>query len=59
MWIEMKASDGKPTKEQAKWIDRMINAGFFAEVYQGSRNAKDSIESYLTYGYSDFPNANI
>ena len=59
LWIEMKSCNGKPTTEQIKWIDRMIKAGFFAEVCQGFRNAKDSIESYLTCGYSDLPNINV
>ncbi|MCK8538228.1 VRR-NUC domain-containing protein [Yersinia ruckeri] len=59
LWIEMKALYGKPTTEQTKWIDRMIKAGFSAEVCKGFRNAKYSIEYYLTCDYSDFPNINI
>ena len=48
LWIEMKRlDDGRPTKDQLKWIERMIAEGYVATVCHGWVQAARLICAYL------------
>jgi len=47
LWIELKASKGKPTKEQKEFIEFMNDQGHYAAVVVGSKNAIKIIKQYL------------
>lgn len=48
LYIEMKrVKDGRPSKQQLEWIDRLTRQGNMALVCEGWRQAADVIERYL------------
>ena len=47
LWIELKASKGRPTKEQKEFIEFMNQQGHYAEVVVGSLKSIELIKKYL------------
>lgn len=47
LYIELKAGNNKPTKEQKEWISRLRRQGYAAEVCVGWLQAAELIEKYL------------
>lgn len=48
LYIEMKRmKDGRPSKEQLEWIDRLTRQGNMAMICEGWQQAADVIEGYL------------
>jgi hypothetical protein len=47
LFIELKAKDGKLTKNQKNWILNLKSQGYFATVCIGSESAISVIKSYL------------
>lgn len=47
LYIELKALDGRPTKDQVAFIDFVRGEGFFAAVCYGAKAAEDLIVAYL------------
>jgi uncharacterized protein YcgL (UPF0745 family) len=47
LFIELKAKDGKLTKNQKNWILNLKSQGYFATVCVGSESAISVIKSYL------------
>jgi hypothetical protein len=47
MWLELKADNGKPTKEQLEFIEHKNNRGYYATWVTGENNAKREILNYL------------
>lgn len=47
LWIELKAGDGKPTKEQLDFINLMGSQGYLAMWRVGYESARLEIENYI------------
>lgn len=48
LWIELKRVSGsKTTDSQLKWIDKMRNLGYAAEIAYGAKQAIDIVIEYL------------
>lgn len=47
LYIELKALDGKPTREQIGWIGNLKQQGYYAVVCAGADRAIRVIEEYL------------
>ncbi|PWC10531.1 VRR-NUC domain-containing protein [Brenneria corticis] len=47
LWIEMKATGGRPTPGQLEWQELMRAAGYRAEICYGFDAARSEIENYL------------
>ena len=47
LYIELKALDGKATREQVGWIGNLRQQGYYAEICAGSERAIRVIEDYL------------
>lgn len=47
LWIEFKATKGRPSPEQLEWIDRMVEVGYLAMVIWGWKSAIEAIDAYL------------
>ena len=48
LYIELKAKDGRPTKEQKDFIAAVEQEGYFAVVAYGGEEASKIIERYLS-----------
>lgn len=48
LYIELKALDGKPSKEQTEFIDAVTKQGFCCHVCYGADEAMKTIEKYMT-----------
>lgn len=48
LYIEMKALDGRATKEQLEFLDDMTDAGYMAVMCKGANAAIDTIRSYMS-----------
>lgn len=47
LWLELKAGDGKPTKEQTDFIHLMNSQGYLAMWRVGYESARDEVENYM------------
>ena len=47
LWIEMKAKNGKTTKEQEGWMEALRKQGYVATVCYGAENAIECLKWYL------------
>lgn len=47
LYIEMKAKDGRPEKEQKEWIAAVQEQGYYAAVCYGGMEAANLVEAYL------------
>jgi hypothetical protein len=47
LWIELKAKEGKATKEQVEWLDKMATQGYAAIICYGWQDASKAIQQYL------------
>lgn len=47
LWIEMKAKNGKTTKEQEGWMEALRKQGYGATVCYGAENAIECLKWYL------------
>jgi hypothetical protein len=47
LYIEMKAKDGKPEKEQKAWIAAVQEQGYYAAVCYGGYEASALVEAYM------------
>lgn len=47
LYIELKASKGKPTKNQKEWLAALNEEGYFAVVCHGWVEATEAITAYL------------
>ncbi|MCG8381827.1 MAG: VRR-NUC domain-containing protein [Gammaproteobacteria bacterium] len=47
LWIELKVGKGKPSEDQEKWINRMVEVGYLAMVIWGWKSAVEAIDAYL------------
>jgi len=50
LFIELKTTKGKPSKEQGDWLDFLNQQGYMAVVCKGQQAAIDTITSYLNGG---------
>lgn len=50
LYIELKALDGRPTREQVGWIGNLKEQGYYAAICAGSDRAIRVIEEYLKMG---------
>lgn len=48
LFIEMKADKGRASEAQKWWIERMNDAGYYAQVCHGWEAAVDLLERYLS-----------
>ncbi len=58
LWIEMKVKDGKLTKLQEVWLNRLDYAGYRAVCCYGFKQAIDVINTYLALRGWHEPNRN-
>ena len=47
LYIEMKYGNGRTSKEQREWINKLNEQGYKAVVCNGFEKAKETIEKYL------------
>lgn len=47
LYIEMKYGNGRTSKEQKEWINKLNEQGYYAVVCNGFEEAKDTIERYI------------
>ena len=47
--IEMKTREGKPSKEQLKWLERYVRHGYYPAICRGWEAARDVIVTYLNF----------
>ncbi|MDB8814630.1 VRR-NUC domain-containing protein [Romboutsia sp. 1001216sp1] len=47
LYIEMKYGNGRTSKEQKEWINKLNEQGYYATVCNGFEEAKEAIERYI------------
>ena len=47
LYIEMKYGNGRTSKEQREWINKLNEQGYKAVVCNGFEEAKETIEKYI------------
>lgn len=47
LYIELKAKDGRPEKEQKEWIAAVQEQGYYGDVCYGGMEAANLVEAYL------------
>lgn len=47
LYIEMKYANGKTSKEQKEWIEKLNKQGYKAVVCNGFEEAREAIEKYI------------
>lgn len=47
LYIELKAKDGRPEKEQKDWIAAVREQGYYADVCYGGFEAANLVEAYM------------
>lgn len=50
LYIELKAKDGRPEKEQKEWIAAVREQGYYAAVCYGGIEAANLVEAYMKRG---------
>jgi VRR-NUC domain len=50
LYIEAKARNGRPSKEQCSWITLLQSWGYYAEVCHGFDEMRLAVHRYLQYG---------